>query len=185
MTASPTALAITCVLAGCSHPGKTPPMQHDDCHDAIASLISGEPEQLRGLPADCTAARAKALIDPVRTRVGSLGEPGKSYALHEIKQADKAFAWLDNDRIAMVDVDEPARPLADYLAVLGEPEIRLAYTHRDIVRPNSDLVWPARGIAIAASDEIRGVIRVAIFAPTTIDEYKRSLRYFDVSRDEE
>ncbi len=29
------------------------------------------------------------------------------------------------------------------------------------------------------------VIRVAIFAPTTLDEYKRALRDFDVSREEE
>lgn len=180
-----TALALTIVLASCSHTGKTPTMQHDDCHDAIEGLISGKPERLHGLPAACTVARAKELIDPIRARVESLGEPGTSYALHEIKQADKAFAWLDNERVAMADVAEPSRPLADYLAVLGEPEAKLDYTHRDIVRPQSDLVWPSRGIAIAASSEIKSVIRVAIFAPTTLDEYKRSLRYFDISRDEQ
>lgn len=180
-----TALALTLVLASCSHPGKTPTMQHDVCHDAIEGLLSGKPERLRGLPATCTVSRAKDLIDPLRTQVESLGEPATSYALHEIKQADRAFAWLDNDRVAMVDVAEPSRPLADYLAVLGEPEAKLDYTHRDIVRPQSDLVWPSRGISIAASSEIKGVIRVAIFAPTTLDEYKRSLRYFDISRDEE
>lgn len=185
-TTNTTALAMTAVLAGCSHTGKTPPMQHDDCHAAIEGLISGKPERLRGLPAaDCTVTRAKDLIDPIRTRVGSLGEAGKSYSLHEIVHADKAFAWLDNARVALVDVDEPPRPLADYLTVLGEPEAKLDYTYRDTVRPDSDLVWPSRGIAIAASDEIKGVIRVAIFAPTTLAEYKRSLRYFDVSRDEE
>ncbi len=179
-----TGLAFTLVLASCSHPGKTPTMQHDDCHDAIEGLISGKPERLHGLPVACTVSRAKDLIDPVRTRVDSLGEPGTSYALHEVKRADKAFAWLDNERVAMVDLAEPSRALADYVAVLGEPEAKLDYTHRDIVRPQSDLVWPSRGISIAASSEIKGVIRVAIFAPTTIDEYKRSLRYFDISRDE-
>lgn len=177
-------LAVTLVLAGCAHTGKATTM-HDDCHDAIEGLITGNPERLHGLPVGCTVARAKELIDPIRTRVGSLGEPGTSYALHEVKQMDKAFAWLDNDRVAMVDVDEPSRPLADYLAVLGEPEAKLDYTHRDIVRAQGDLVWPSRGIAIAASSEIKNVIRVAIFAPTTLDEYKRSLRYFDVSREEE
>lgn len=176
-------LVISLLLASCGHTGK-PPMQHHDCHDAIEGLITGKPERLHGLPSDCTAAHAKDLIDPTRSRVGVLGEPGTSYALHEIRQVNRGFAWLDNDRVALVEVEEPPRPLADYLAVLGTPEATLDYTHRDIVRPDSELVWPSRGIAIAASPEIKQIIRVAIFAPTTLDGYKRTLRYADVSRDE-
>jgi hypothetical protein len=159
-------------------------MQPDDCYDAIEGLISGDPKRLRGLPASCDRARAKELVDRTSARAETLGEPGTGYSLHEVKAKQRAYAWLDKQRIALVDLDEPPRPLEDYLAVLGEPEAKLDYTHRDIVRKDSDLVWPSRGIAIAASPEIKGVIRVAIFAPTTLDEYKRSLRFFDVSRDE-
>jgi hypothetical protein len=167
--------AIVLAIAACSHPANPRPMT--PCEDAIEGFLSGDPARLRGLPADCT-------LPDAFDRLGFsalLGEPGTGYDVHRSKRGKlNARAWLTtSNKLVLVDATEP--PVAAY--GLGEPDARLDFTWRDVVMPNAEAIYLSRGIAVA-TDGPR-VVRVAIFQPTTLDEYRRSLRFFDISRDTE
>ena len=176
--------ALVLAIASCSSHGndKKVTMSTNECRAAVEAFASGDPKRLRGLPANCSLDDIRELIDPQRSYPSSLGDPGTGYNVHEIK-GTKAMAWIKSNRVALLHANEPSHAEADYLAALGPPEAKLDFTWQDTVRPNSDLLWLAKGISLASSPDFKGVLRVAVFAPTTLDEYKRSLRYFDVSRD--
>ncbi|HEY5921607.1 MAG TPA: hypothetical protein VIV11_08045, partial [Kofleriaceae bacterium] len=64
-------------------------------------------------------------------------------------------------------------PLA---ADLGEPEAKLDWNHDMLQMKGGEWVYSQRGITIFGRASGNAAIRIAVYQPTTLAEYKASLR---------
>ena len=91
-------------------------------------------------------------------------------------------AWVDqNDRVVLLDTDLPPGEPAAYTAALGEPAARLDYQFAGATLPRAEQVWLQKGAVVVVGAKL---IRVGVFAPTTLADYEASLRRVEVSTDE-
>ncbi|HEY1816547.1 MAG TPA: hypothetical protein VGG74_29575 [Kofleriaceae bacterium] len=98
----------------------------------------------------------------------------------------KILVWLDaRGHIVLLDAVYPPGDAAAYVKALCTPEHRLDYQWRNDVLTGAEMVWPSRGAVVVASPDVKGIIRVAAFAPTTLDDYKASLRFVDIQTDDD
>ncbi|HEX4456047.1 MAG TPA: hypothetical protein VH143_34540 [Kofleriaceae bacterium] len=185
----------SCLLAlaftlGCSPPPTSPHMSPPAtaCSAAITAFASGDPSQLRPIPATCTLTDAAAVLHSLDTE--SRGVLADRKALMTIKwfssaKLPKILAWLDaTGHIVLLDAAYPPGAADAFIKSLGPPEHRLDYQWRNDTLPGAEMVWPSRGAVVVASPDVKGLIRVAVFAPTTIDDYKANLRFVDLQTDD-
>src|SRR5258708_5708290 len=93
----------------------------------------------------------------------------------------KSLAWLDDrGHLVLLDAVYPPGDVEAYVKALGAPQHRLDYKWRNDVLQGAEMVWPSRGAVVVASPDVKGLIRVAVFAPTTLDDYKANLRFVDI-----
>lgn len=174
-------------LAACSHPQR-PAMPKSDCIAAIEAFASAEPARLRALPASCTIADVTAALRSLdATSRGMLGKRSAALAVHYFAadQLPEIHAWADADgRVVLLDADRPPGSAAAYTTALGEPDARLDYPWKGSPLAQAEHVWAARGAVVVASPSVTGVLRVGVFAPTTLADYEAQLRYLDIETDE-
>jgi hypothetical protein len=183
-------IAVLVLAAGC--PAPTPierkPMGRTECREAIEGFMSGDAARLRALPADCTLADASAVVPPLAGEArGELGEQIRTPTLRyfTVAKFGRVRAWLDGEHIALLDAESPPAALDAYLHALGEPEARLDYAWEHTKLEGAELVWPARGVVVAASADVKGVIRVGIFPAMSLADYRRTTRYSGAIDDRE
>lgn len=145
------------------------------------AFVRGELTALRGLPRVCRVPDLGPVLRSTgRGAVGWLGEPayGQQVRPYQLLRADGFSdlprAWLDGEQVILLDVDEPA--LAASPAGLGPPDTRLDYPWDVFVLPDAEWVYASRGLSIAVNPDNGIVLRIAVFAPTTVDTYRRTLR---------
>jgi hypothetical protein len=170
------------LVAGCAppHPIERKPMGRTECREAIEGFVSGDAARLRALPAGCTLADVSAVVPPVEGEArGELGEQIRTPTLRyfTVPHFGRVRAWLDAEHIVLLDAEEPPAALDAYLHALGEPEARLDYAWEHVKLEGAELVWPARGVVVAASADVKGVIRVGIFPAMSLAEYRRTTRF--------
>ena len=103
-----------------------------------------------------------------------------------VGEASEILVWLDGQgHIVLLDAVYPPGDADAYVKALGAPEQRLDYRWRNDVLTEAEMVWPSRGAVVVASPDVKGIIRVAAFAPTTLDDYKASLRFVDIQTDDD
>jgi len=156
-------------------------MSSADCTDAVAGFASADPTRLRPLPATCTLDDVTKTLHSLDAR--SRGElAGRTVAIHWFSSENlpKIHAWVDDTgHVVLLDADWPPGPADAFISALGPPEQKLDYEWRGSPLERAELLWPSRGAVMVSSDQVKGVIRIGVFAPTSLDDYKARLRYVD------
>ena len=164
-------------------------MSSSECTDAIAGFASGDPARLRPLPASCTLDDVKRTLKSLdASSNGMLAQRKDRVVVHwfSSERLAKIHAWVDEQgHLVLLDAEWPPTAAADYERVLGTPEHKLDYQWRGDVLQQAELVWLTRGAVVVASPNVKGVLRVGIFAPTTLDDYKTNLQFVDIEDDDE
>ena len=170
------------ILVSCSHPPK-PPMSSNDCTDAIAGLASADPARMRPLPATCTVDDVTKTLHSLDTRsFGTLAQRKDRVAIHwfSSERLPKIHAWVDEaGHVLLLDAEWPPAPIEDYVKVLGPHEHTLDYQWRGDPLKDAERVWLGRGVVVVSSPAVKGVLRVGVFAPTTLEDYKANLQFID------
>jgi hypothetical protein len=86
--------------------------------------------------------------------------------------------WLDEMDVVLLEGEDPDLPggLQPLLDELGEPEARLDSYLGTLPLEGSEWVYPTRGLALYVNPENMLLLRVAGYAPASLDEYERRLR---------
>lgn len=175
-------------VTGCP-PSKIPTKAMTDCSAAISAFASVDPPHLRGLSATCTLADLSAVLKQLdgSTR-GLLGNDGSAFDIRLFSSAklEEIHAWIDSKgTVALLDADKPPGTEAAFLAALGEPEARFDYAWgTGGTLQKAELVWPAKGVVLVSSGHVTGLVRLGVFAPTTLADYQARLRYEDIETEE-
>jgi hypothetical protein len=164
-------------------------MSSSECTDAISAFASADPMRIRPLPSGCTLDDVKRTLHSLAawTR-GMLAERKDATIIHwfSSERLPKIRAWVDaTDHVILLDADSPPVSADDYAKVLGPPDQKLDYAWRGQTLEQAELVWLARGALVVASAGLKGVLRVGVFAPTTLDNYKTNLRFVDIEDTDE
>lgn len=166
-------------VTGCP-PSKTPTKPMTDCSAALSAFGSVDPVNLRGLPATCTLAEMGTVLKPLSgSSRGLLGRDETAFDIRYFAGSSlpQITAWLDTSgRVLLLDAESPPGKLENFIAALGEPEARLDYVWGDSTLKGGELVWPAKGVVLVASGT-NHLVRLAVFAPTTLADYETRLRY--------
>ena len=159
------------------------------CAAALRDFAAGNLAAWKGLPAGCTdrdiagvfagggdpAGDGRLSNLPTKFRVYSAGDPGLEPPI---------AAWFDgNDTATLVTWDEPALSgdATTLLAALGPPEHKL---ERGAGHPASDHQWiyASRGLTVWVFEPRSEITRVAVYQPTTPEDYEWHLGGHDKTR---
>lgn len=165
-------------------------MSTDPCRDAVSQLLAKDFSTWRGLPPHCTLAALAPLELGSDETVTVLGE-AKAQAVYRRARAT-AYAealtiWLRGGAVARISVELPALPdVPVLLHALGPPDAKLdAWRATVPVRsPESEWVWPARGLALVLSTDRSNVMQLVVYPPTTVETYRAQLRFDEAPREQ-
>jgi hypothetical protein len=149
------------------------------CEEAKQAIESRRFVGWRGLPAGCSpdamfGVKFEAKEWPKRTlgkhetRWHGLDIPG--YYEPTVSVRDGVVVLFDG---MSPELDGDWAPLA---ADLGEPEAKLDWTHDMLQMKGGEWIYPQRGITIFGRASGNAAIRIAVYHPTTLADYKASLR---------
>jgi hypothetical protein len=94
--------------------------------------------------------------------------------------------WFDAGQLVLLDVEYPAPPEGWQALVraLGEPAAKLDFAWHIHSLPGAEWVYAERGLAVVVKPDPGLILRVALFAPTTVEHYQRELRVVSRYREE-
>jgi hypothetical protein len=158
-------------------------VSEDRCRDAFEAFARRDFSGWAGLPAGCRLADLRAAAtrldeEPV---AGRLGSPTRQVLYHAVTLGDSsgpARAWVSDDAVVLLDSElpsvegGPARLLED----LGPPAVRRAARWDVVELPDSEWVWPERGLAALVGGEGPRVLWLLAFAPGPLEAYDERLR---------
>lgn len=177
-------------LAGPTSPGGSN-VTTTPCQRALAPLVRRELISLRGLPAGCTPEDVATALGPSGSPSrGRLGDPARDVQLRFYRVdgwKQEIRGWYEHDRLLLVDLDRPDPPEGwqAFVQSLGEPDGRLDYAWRIHTLRDAEWIYASRGLAIVVKPDPGLILRLALFAPTTVDHYAHDLRFISEYREEE
>jgi hypothetical protein len=181
--------SITISVLACSGPHGKLPMPVDSCSDAVSKFLAKDMTAWTGLPATCTLATLSGLEvgdDETQTVLGEAAEPAVYRRARASSYSEAITLWLRDGKIVRISVRLPELPDSPgLLRVLGPPEAKLdAWS---AITPTlvheAEWVYPRRGIALVLSSDKRNVLELVTYAPTSIEEYRKRLRFFEPPRE--
>lgn len=150
---------------------------------ALQPLVTRRFEDWRGVVPGTTVDDVAAMLDVDRswTGGGALGSerrPAGWLAAGAAGYADGLRVWIVDDHVVLIDAREVelAGSVPSLLAALGAPAATLDSYLGVLEIPRSELVFPDRGLTVYVNPENRALLRLAVYAPTTLDAYVRGLR---------
>lgn len=158
-------------------------MRQASAEPALRKFIERSFHAWDGLAPGTSLADIAAVCDVDQGWRGSgvLGEERRpaEWVNAELDGYDEAVrVWLEGDTVLLMDVESPpiAGEPAALLAQLGPPQATLdSYLGTFLLR-GSEQVWPRRGLTLYVNPENGLLLRLAVYAPTTLAAYRRSLR---------
>jgi hypothetical protein len=66
------------------------------------------------------------------------------------------------------------------MTALGHPDHELDYAYRGNTLEGAEKVWLGRGALVVASPHVKGLLRVGVFAPSSLDDYRNQLQFVDI-----
>jgi hypothetical protein len=161
------------------------------CHRALAPLVGRELASLRGLPAGCTPDDVAAVLGPSGSPSrGRLGDPARDIELRFYRVdgwKQEVRGWYEHGQLILVDVDrpDPSGGWQAFVHSLGEPDGRLDYAWRIHSLRDAEWIYASRGLAVVVKPDPGLILRLTLFAPTTVDTYAHNLRFISEYREEE
>lgn len=127
---------------------------------------------------------AGVIIDPELTGTGTLGSaevPAQWFAAESFVYEHGVRVWVRDDQVVLITGDLPVGPdgeppVAGGLDELGPPERVFGSYLGRVQLEDAEQVFAARGLALTINPENNLVLSVYGFAPTTVDDYERTVR---------
>lgn len=159
------------------------------CEKALQQLKSMDLRGWTGLPGACTKADVTAVFaggDDAggRFHLGSEFDAATFHMLSFPGHTEPLQMWLVDGDVRLLETEDPklVGGLDALKADLGEPEATLEFAW-DVLTVKGELVWPGKGITVFVNPGNQVVLRVAVYAPTTLDAYKKHLRVDRTTRE--
>jgi hypothetical protein len=150
---------------------------------ALRALACRDFLDWRGLAPETSLADVAAVfpIEDDWRGAGHLGEEGQevSWLSAEAEGYPQGIRiWLDQDRVVLIDGESPelSAGLPALLQAIGTPEARLDAYLGMLLIPESEEVYPGRGLTLHINPENGILLRLLAYAPTTLEDYRRRLR---------
>jgi hypothetical protein len=149
------------------------------CADALRTFTEQRFAAWRGLP-PCTLAGIRKqweLLDDA-PREGRIGQRSASWvAAHVPSYEESVTVWLDGDQVLLIVVEYPEfEGWPRLLHQVGAPAAKLDSYLGTLLIPGSEWVYPERGLTLYVNPENEALLRLAVFAPTTLSRYEAELR---------
>jgi hypothetical protein len=151
--------------------------------DAIAGLRDGDLAAWSGLPAGTAPEDLEPAVDAPddAPAMAGIGLRKALVRYGELRGTGvEAEVWVapDTAEVLLVAIGDPpfARDPAGVLAQLGEPALRLDNALGTVSLPGSEWVYPDRGLTVFADEEDERVWRLALFTPSSPEEYEERYR---------
>jgi len=150
------------------------------CADARRAIEERRFLGWRGLPTGCTpVALFDVGLEDVwgEWQLGAAFEPARTRLL-ETDGYYRPMAFVRDERVVMFSGQNPELPVGwpELSADLGEPDAVLDWVHATDPITGGERVYAGRGITVFQDPDSDFVIHVALYVPTTVDEYVRRLR---------
>jgi hypothetical protein len=148
------------------------------CEDARRAIEARDFVGWTGLPAGCTSKVMFDIAEDDSWGTRLLGTTKASQHVVALSGYDAPLVSSRDHEVALFDGGNPdlAGGWAKLHADLGEPDARLDYDYGTLVIPGGEWVYAARGITVSLSSDAGIVYHVAVYVPTTVDDYKARLR---------
>jgi hypothetical protein len=117
--------------------------------------------------------------EPVQT-LGEAQMQASYRNAHSDAFSENPQVWLRDGAVVRISVPLPELPeLPALLSKLGAPEAKLDVWAATVPQriPESEWVWPSRGITLIMSGGQPPAEQLIVFAPTTLAHYRAQLRY--------
>ncbi len=154
------------------------------CEKALALIENRDWKAWRGLPASCSMAELAARYPQLsagsgRANLGSDVVPAEFKTLQLAGHGKPLRVWYREGAVVEIELEYPEIEggFSTLSAIFGEPAATLDYYQRTVRYDKSAFVYPDRGIAVLYNPSRSAVIRIYLFAPTTLDAYERSLHH--------
>lgn len=151
--------------------------------EVLESLAALDLEQWAGLVQGTTLEHARRLfaIDEEWRGAGRLGSSGKKTEWYSIEAEgfpDGLRLWFRGNDLLLADARRPALPggVDGLLASLGSPEARLDSYLGTLEIEESEWVYADRGLTIFVNPSNRRLLRIAVYRPASLAEYREALR---------
>jgi hypothetical protein len=160
------------------------------CVAALHLLVWPHLERWKGLPDDCKLSDVGAVFHLPPDAWWGGGEIGEDLRLRAwVDASGDAFpaaiqvwhdgdrAWREGDRVILLEtpLEGSRADLASLLRRLGRPAAKLD-AFFGIFMPGSEWVYPALGLTLYVNPETQRPLRVAVYRPTTLADYRKRLR---------
>jgi hypothetical protein len=149
----------------------------------LRSVIAGDLRGWRGLPADLTLSQLTVAFprDSDWSGTAQLGRRHRpaDYLWVDIPTPDgKLRVWCEGDRVVELDVAVSGVQMpADHVArALDEDPVALDTWQATLPMLESELVFPAHGLAVFVDRELESIWHLALFPPVALDAYLDELR---------
>lgn len=175
-------------LLVCSGPHGRLPMP-DSCSDAVSKFLSKNLITWTGLPATCTLAALSGLEvgdEETHTVLGEGAVPAVYRRARAASYSEGIAVWLRDGQIVRISVRLPELPdPPGLLRALGTPDAKLdtwsAVT--PMLLHEAEWVYPQRGVALVLSSDKCNVLELIVYVPTSIEGYRKRLRFFESPRE--
>jgi hypothetical protein len=153
------------------------------CVVALKAFAWPDLDGWRGLPAGCGIGDLQAawgFRDDGWRGSGYLGDDSRALEWVSATPAgfpDSVRVWLDGDHMVLLDAPILGKPsdLEILATKLGVPAAKLD-SYFNVKIEEGEWVYPERGLTLFINPENRVPLRAVAYVPTTLDEYRRSLR---------
>jgi hypothetical protein len=149
------------------------------CAEALRAFASHRFANWRGLP-ECAltdVGAVWALLDE-QAHPGIMGKRSASWTAASVPGYDESVQiWFDDDQVLLLLVEYPEFDgWPELLKQVGESVAKLDSYLGTLLLPGSEWVYPERGLTLYVNPENGALLRLAVYAPTTIERYEAELR---------
>lgn len=134
----------------------------------------------RGLPGGCTPDAIFGIKLDDTWGMQPLGSSFEKARTHLIELAGygRALAYVRDGALVLFDAMSPSLDggWPGLSGDLGAPEATFDWIFGTVAMPAGEIVYAKRGLTIFLNPENQAVAYIAVYVPTTVDEYARSLR---------
>lgn len=151
--------------------------------EVLTALVALELNDWAGLHQDTALDHARQVfdIDEEWCGTGRLGSEGKKTVWYSVSTGgfpEGLRLWVSDGDLILVDAPHPGLPgsLDDLLAALGPPQERLDSYLGTLLIEKSEWVYPGRGLTVFVNPANRRLLRIAVYRPVSLSEYRENLR---------